>query len=341
MISSELKMPQRPIVRNSCEEKVHSRVLHSKFSRIIRIDGHCIPETKQNWCWSLTGISIVSQHQVGQRIFLEADVFAMRKELYPLKDVETMADANTTCLNSYFKIVSAVIFGLSSMIDLFVVELGMPGKHSINNGIVFFQWAKQVLLLHEVQTNSLVPFQLANLLEKSFISLRREHFQTKEDKSHSKSWMLFRYLIINFVKSLSELALWMSFHEISLGIILIECWKKRPKLDALVAIVDILQQKMPDILFEDVKWEIDWEEISDLLLKAIPHLFLDVWEHQQFFTVQHCQTRHKSNKCILISMFLPLLFHRDPAFELSLFLRAHLKCLPIGRKIDDRVVDDI
>lgn len=63
----------------------------------------------------------------------------MRQELYSLKDVEAMADTNTTSLNSYFEIVSAVIFGLSSMIDLFVVELGMSGKHSINDWIVFFQ----------------------------------------------------------------------------------------------------------------------------------------------------------------------------------------------------------
>lgn len=295
MISSEFEMPKRPVVRNSCKEKVYSGVLNSKFSRIIRINSHCIAETKQNWRWSLTGISIVSQHQIGQRIFLETDVFAMRKELDSLKNVETMADTNTASLNSYFKIVSAMVFCLSSMIDLFVVELGMPGKHSINNWIVFLQWAEQVLLLHKVQTNSLVPLQLANLLEKSFISFRREHFQAKEDKSHSKSWMLFRYLIIDFIKSLSEFALWMSFHKVSLKIILIECWKKSPELNALVAIFDILQQKMPNILFEDVKWEKDREEVSDLLLESIPHLLLDIGEHHQFFAVQHCQTWDKTN----------------------------------------------
>lgn len=40
-------------------------------------------------------------------------------------------------------------------------------------------------------------------------------------------------------------------------------------------------------------------------------------------------------------MFLPLLFHRNPTFELSLFLRAHLERLPISRKIDNRVVNHI
>lgn len=223
MISSEFEVPKRPIVGNCCKEKVHCGILNSKFSRIIRVDRHCIAKAEQNRCRGLTSISVVSQHQVGQGIFLEADVFAMREELYSLEDIEAVADANTASLHSYFEVVSAVILGLSSVINLFVVELGMPGQHTINDWIVFLQGAKQVLLLHEVQADSLVPFQLANLLEKSFISLRREHFQAKEDEAHSKAWVLFCYLLIDLIKSLSKLTFGVSFHEISLGIILIEC----------------------------------------------------------------------------------------------------------------------
>lgn len=147
----------------------------------------------------------------------------MRKELNSLKDVKAMADTNTACLYSHLEIVSTMIFGLSSMIDLFVIELWVPGKHSINNWIVLLQRTKQVLLLHKVQTYSFVPFQLANLLEKSFIGFGREHLQAKEDKPNSKAWMIFHNFIVHFVKSLSKLTLRVSFHEVSLRIILIEC----------------------------------------------------------------------------------------------------------------------
>lgn len=42
-----------------------------------------------------------------------------------------------------------------------------------------------------------------------------------------------------------------------------------------------------------------------------------------------------------MTMFLPLLFHRNPTFELSLFLRPHLERLPISRKIDNGIVDHV
>lgn len=93
----------------------------------------------------------------------------MREELYPLQDVEAVSNADASGLHSYLQVVSPVVSGLSSVVNLLVVQVGMPGEYFVDDRIVFLQRAKEILLLHEVQTDGFVPVELANALEKLLV----------------------------------------------------------------------------------------------------------------------------------------------------------------------------
>lgn len=78
---------------------------------------------------------------------------------------------------------SPVVSRLPRVIHLLVVQFRVPLQHAINYGVVLFEGAKQILLLHEVKSDGLVPFESADLFEKVLVLLGSEDLESKEDEA--------------------------------------------------------------------------------------------------------------------------------------------------------------
>ena len=59
----------------------------------------------------------------------------------------------------------SVVFRFTSMVDLLVVKVRKLCKDLIDDRIILGQGAKAVFLLNEVQADSFIPVELANLGE--------------------------------------------------------------------------------------------------------------------------------------------------------------------------------
>ena len=52
-----------------------------------------------------------------------------------------------------------------------------------------------------------------------------------------------------------------------------------------------------------------WEEISNFLLKSIPHFLLNKRERKQLLLIKHGNTRNILNETLLILMIFPFFLH--------------------------------
>ena len=219
VISNQLEISQGPVVWNCCKEIINGWVINSKFTRIIRVDSDSIAHAEKNRSWSFSHIFVVTQYNVTERIFLKTYIFAMWQKLYSLQNIEPMPYSNWACLDSYVHVVSLMVFCLTCMINLFVIEMRIFCKDLVNDGIVELKRAEHIFLLDEVEADCFVPVQLAYLIEKSKILLLVEHFQSKKDKASTESRILLPHLIVNLIKGIHKHLLIMIFHNISFLII--------------------------------------------------------------------------------------------------------------------------
>jgi hypothetical protein len=149
-----------------------------------------------------------------------------------------MPDSNGSSLDSYFNVVSSVIFCFSCMVHLLVIQMRIFGKNFIDDCIIFLKRAIEILLLYEVKSNCFVPVEVANGLKESLILLRREDLQSKEDKSNTKERKLLLNFIVDFIKCLDELAFVMIFHKVAFAVVLIQGAEKSTEFDSFIAVFD-------------------------------------------------------------------------------------------------------
>ena len=116
---------------------------------------------------------------------------------------------------------SFMILSFTSVIDFFVVKLRELSQDLIDNRVIFSQRPEQVFLLHEIESNSLVPVKLAYFSEEGLVLLGGEEFEAEENKPCCKIGVVFSDLIVNLVKSVHIHFFIMFFDKFAIFIILV------------------------------------------------------------------------------------------------------------------------
>lgn len=104
--------------------------------------------------------------------------------------------------------------------------------------------------------------------------------------------MLLPDFVVDLVEGLGELFFVVLGEDVAVVVVLGETGQEGPELEAVVAVVDVLEQEVLGVLLEDVEGEVDGEEVGDLFLEASPHLLLHVRQRHQLLPVQHADRRH-------------------------------------------------
>lgn len=133
---------------------------------------------------------------------------------------------------------SPVIFSLTSVVNLLVVEMRILSEDFINDRIVLSQTTESVFLLDKIKADCFVPVEVANFTEKSLVHFRAEHFEPKEDETNSEVRMAFDDFIVHFVKSFEVHFFIMFFEKFALSIVLFQGAEKGSELDSIVTISD-------------------------------------------------------------------------------------------------------
>ena len=189
MQSHEFQMPEPPLVGYGSHEVIWSCIFKSELARIVWIDGYWEPEAQQNWSRCVSGVSWISEQQIGSWVLLKTDVLFIGEEFNSLQRVDTITDSHAACLNGDLQVFVRLVFWFTCVINLLVVQMRVLFQDTINYRIVLCQRAVKSFLLNEVKSQSLFPFQFADLIEHFFIFFIRPGFQSCKNESHSKIWV--------------------------------------------------------------------------------------------------------------------------------------------------------
>ena len=133
-------------------------------------------------------------------------MLAVSEELYPLGDVDSVAEPDAACLHCHVDVVNQVVSRLSSVVDLLqMAQVRVLRKDSINDWIISLKRVVFFFLLNKVKTNQLTPVCLAGSFEVILVVLIPEHLEAYEDESEGKMRVQFIQVVDYGINGTHEL----------------------------------------------------------------------------------------------------------------------------------------
>jgi hypothetical protein len=234
-----------------------------------------------------------------------------------------------------------VVLGLSRVVDLLEVQLRPLLHDAVAHADVGLHRAVGIFLLDEVDADHPRPPVGAGFVEHAEVDIFGQRLEAEEDEGRTEGRVVLDDLIVDLVEGLHELALVVPLHKVALVVVFGELAEERPKLNAVVAIADVLEQHVAHVLLEDVQREHQDEEVGDLHFEQHPEVVLVARYHLQLLLRQHRQVRHQLHQLPLVGQLFRQLAETNPALLLCLLRRTDLERLAVSCQVDVGVSDDV